>query len=638
MNNIIEYYYFICDIMTHIYFIIIDIFYYGSFEIFNGNGKTINQYILNCFKNFYTKRYAYYYKDLWNKTVLSNVSKYMLVEDGNKKVRKCLNFGSYDYLGLNIHNIVYDYHEINVNSSEYYNEKLKNEIKKFTNFKYIELFGSGFSTNSLNLSKIISNNVVISDEFNHYSIVEGIRWNYSTNNNTTNDKHIFKHNDINDLENILKKIINDPREKFVIIEGIYSMHGHLFNIPELLRLKNIYKFKIIVDEAHSFGCIGDNSKGSFDYYNYELIEADIFISTFSKTFNSNGGFIATNDLDLYKLISNNDIGYDKISKLTCHHIINIFDYINSEDGKKNFLKLKHISNYAYDELYKQNFKLISSKGSPVICIDIGYAHQACKLFRYTFDNNLALVIIGYPAADLLKLTLRLCMTSYHTEDDIKYLISVLKKKPIKYLQEEINNKKIEKYTFNDFKNINEVIKKYGIGSSGPHAFYGTLQICNDVEQIISKYFNKEDTLITQHNVCGYKSIVDYIKSVNTKCIFIEYNEYINLDNLSIDNENICLDLSYFIALKYLKLNTNYNLKEISKNKYIIIDLNKTFCYIKKLSNNNFIDNNLDIKGTIFISDKNTIFLGRKNIKSYVFSATFPAFNYYLIGDFFIKLQ
>lgn len=632
----LDLYYFLCDLITHLYYIIIDIFYHGSFEIFNGNGKTLSAYIISCFKNFYTKRYAIYYKDLWNRNVLSNVSKYMLVEDCNGKIRKCLNFGSYDYLGLNIKNLNYDIDEINSKTNEYYENELKNKISEYTNFKFVELFGSGYSTNSLNLSKITDGNIVISDEFNHYSIVEGTKWDYSKNNIASNNKYIFKHNDISDLENILKKVMNDSREKFVIVEGIYSMHGHLFNIPELLRLKKKYEFKIIIDEAHSFGSIGDNCKGSFDHYGFNIINADIFISTFSKTFNSNGGFIATNNIDLHKLIKNNNEKYDKLSNLTCHHIINIFDYIQTPDGKNNYSKLKYISNYAYDELKKQNFKLISSRGSPVICIDIGYAHQACRLFRYTFENNLALVIVGYPAADLLKLTLRLCMTSYHTENDVKYLISVLQKNPMKELQEDIMNKRIEKYSFADFSNITEVIAKYGIGSSGPHAFYGTINICNDVEKIISNYFGKEDALITQHSACGYKSIVDYIKSIDSKFILSEYNKSYENNSFSCKN-NMCIDMSYYVAQKYIGLNCCVD--NFQKYKYIIIDLHKTLSYIKELSkiNNIYIDDKLDIKGTILISDKNTIFIGRKNIKSYVFSATFPAFNYYLIGNFFNKL-
>ena len=627
---IMDIFYLVCDLITHMYYIVIDIFYYGSYEIFNGSGKTINSYFLNCFKNFYTKRYAFYYKDLWNKTVLSNVSKYMLVEDGNGKIKNCLNFGSYDYMGLNIIDVNYDIDKINNYSHEYYENKLKNKISDFINFKYIGLFGSGFSTNSLNLSKIIENNIVISDEFNHYSIVEGVKWDYFKNDISSNNKYVFKHNNIEDLENILKKLINDDREKFVIIEGIYSMHGHFFNILELMKLKKKYKFKIIVDEAHSFGSTGDNCKGSFDFYGYDMTNADIFISTFSKTFNSNGGFIATNDYKLFKLFSDNNVNYDKLSKLTCHHIINIFDYITSDEGKNNYLKLKHISNYAWDELKKNNFTMISSRSSPVICVDIGYAHQACKLFRYTFENNLGLVIIGYPAADLLKLTLRLCMTSYHTESDIKYLISVLKKNPIKDLQKEIIDKKIKQCSFEDFSNVNEVVKKYGIGSSGPHAFYGTLKICNDVEKIIANYFKKEDSLITQHSACGYKSIIDYIKSIDSTVIFTEHMNEHNLNNV----HNVCFDASLYLAKKYLGLNIEY--KSIIKNKYIIIDLYKTSKYINQLAETNGIDikNDLDIKGTILISDKNTIFIGRKNIKSYVFSATFPAFNYYLIGTFF----
>ncbi len=90
------------------------------------------------------------------------------------------------------------------------------------------------------------------------------------------------------------------------------------------------------------------------------------------------------------------------------------------------------------------------------------------------------------------------------------------------------------------------------------------------------------------------------------------------------------------CIEFLKNNKNYEIIYANGRQ----DLYKTLNIIKELSvcHNIKIDKNLDIKGTILISDKNTIFIGRKNIKSYVFSATFPAFNYYLIGNFFSELK
>lgn len=204
------------------------------------------------------------------------------------------------------------------------------------------------------------------------------------------------------------------------------------------------------------------------------------------------------------------------------------------------------------------------------------------------------------------------------------------------MQKEIIDKKIKQYSFENFLNVNEVIKKYGIGSSGPHAFYGTLKICNDVEKIIANYFEKEDSLITQHSACGYKSIIDYIKSIDSEFIL---TDDLNFDASNYEN-NICFDASLYLAKKYLGLNTNINNYYIWPKNYIIIDLYKTSNYINQLAETNHIDikNDLDIKGTILISDKNTIFIGRKNIKSYVFSATLPAFNYYLIGTFFKDIK
>ena len=250
-----------------------------------------------------------------------------------------------------------------------------------------------------------------------------------------------------------------------------------------------------------------------------------------------------------------------------------------------------MSIWAFDEFVNNGFYIISKKGSPVICIDIGWANQACRFFRYTFHNNLALVMIGYPASDLLKLTLRVCICSYHTKEDIGFLISVLKKNPDKKIQEQINQMELSQLSYSEFDNLDQIIIKYGIGSSGPHAFYGNLNICVNVEKMISNMFDKENSLITQHSSCGIKNVLDYIRSIDSEYVYWEVNKTnweFNANIILEPEKNYCINLSYLIALQYVS-KSKFNWKIFNKFKYIVIDLNSTFVHIIELlglTNNN----------------------------------------------------
>lgn len=158
--------------------------------------------------------------------------------------KTCLNFGSYDYHGINDID-VYDWNNeliSNINGSDESNTlALEHEISKYLGFKNVHVTGSGFATNSLYVNAMTMVNttvntidrVIFTDEYNHYSIIEGCK-------NTK--KVIFKHNNVDDLH---KKMMAYPNnDKYVYIEGLYSMHGHLFNIPALIELRKKTQYGI----------------------------------------------------------------------------------------------------------------------------------------------------------------------------------------------------------------------------------------------------------------------------------------------------------------------------------------------------------------------------------------------------------
>ncbi|GAA5799717.1 serine palmitoyltransferase component [Helicostylum pulchrum] len=134
---------------------------------------------------------------------------------------------------------------------------------------------------------------MLGDELNHSSIIFGVRLSGAS-------VRVFKHNNMIDLRNLLREVISQgqprthrPWKKIVIIvEGLYSMEGSIVNLPELIKLKQEFKFYLYVDEAHSVGALGENGGGVCDFYGINPKHVDIMMGTFTKSFGAAGGYIA----------------------------------------------------------------------------------------------------------------------------------------------------------------------------------------------------------------------------------------------------------------------------------------------------------------------------------------------------------
>lgn len=221
---------------------------------------------------------------------------------------KCLNLGSYNYLGFaansgpcadNSIKTIREYGLATCSSrTELGTMPLHNELESLTaQFLGTEealVFGMGFATNSLNLPSLVSRGcLVVSDEKNHASIILGLRLSGATSK-------VFRHNDMVDLERVLKNAIVHGQPKtgeawrkiLIVVEGVFSMEGSVVKLPEVIALKKKYKAYIYLDEAHSVGAMGPNGRGVVDYFGCDPNDVDIMMGTFTKSFGSSGGYIA----------------------------------------------------------------------------------------------------------------------------------------------------------------------------------------------------------------------------------------------------------------------------------------------------------------------------------------------------------
>jgi 8-amino-7-oxononanoate synthase len=164
-------------------------------------------------------------------------------------------------------------------------EKLEAELAKFVGKEAALCFSTGFFVNQGTLGALVGrSDVIYSDRENHASIVEGTQV-------ALGDTIRFKHNDMQDLERVLK----NTREKYdgamIIADGVFSMSGDILNLPGVIELAKKYNCKLYVDDAHALGVLGKNGEGTGHHFGMHQ-EIDLVMGTFSKSFASIGGFIA----------------------------------------------------------------------------------------------------------------------------------------------------------------------------------------------------------------------------------------------------------------------------------------------------------------------------------------------------------
>ncbi|WP_394217274.1 glycine C-acetyltransferase [Halobacillus trueperi] len=164
-------------------------------------------------------------------------------------------------------------------------EDFEEKLAKFKHTEAALVFQSGFTTNQGVLSSILGKeDVVISDELNHASIIDGIRL-------TKADRKIYKHVDMESLESALKES-GDYRTRLIVTDGVFSMDGNIAPLPKIVELAEKYDALVMVDDAHASGVLGDNGRGTVNHFNLDG-RVHIQVGTLSKAIGVLGGYVAS---------------------------------------------------------------------------------------------------------------------------------------------------------------------------------------------------------------------------------------------------------------------------------------------------------------------------------------------------------
>ena len=296
--------------------------------------------------------------------------------------------------------------------------QLEKELAEYIGKDETLCFSTGFFVNSGVLAVVVGRgDYIICDDRDHASIVDGRRLSFAR------QLH-YKHNDMEDLENILKGL---PHEavKLIVVDGVFSMEGDLANLPKIVELKHKYNCSIMVDEAHGLGVFGKEGRGVCDHFGL-TDEVDLIMGTFSKSMASIGGFIA-GDKDTINylrhtvrtyIFSASNTPAATAAALEALHII--------KKEPERIEKLWKVTNYALKRFREEGFE-IGETESPIIPLYVHDVDKTFQLTKFAFDNGVFINPVIPPACAPQDTLVRFALMATHTEEQVERGVQILKK-------------------------------------------------------------------------------------------------------------------------------------------------------------------------------------------------------------------
>ncbi|MFH7817504.1 glycine C-acetyltransferase [Bacillus subtilis] len=293
--------------------------------------------------------------------------------------------------------------------------------KKLAAFKKTEaalVFQSGFTTNQGVLSSILSKeDIVISDELNHASIIDGIRL-------TKADKKVYQHVNMSDLERVLRKSMN-YRMRLIVTDGVFSMDGNIAPLPDIVELAEKYDAFVMVDDAHASGVLGENGRGTVNHFGLDG-RVHIQVGTLSKAIGVLGGYAAGSKVLIDYLCHKGrpflfSTSHPPAVTAACMEAIDVL-----LEEPEHMERLWENTAYFKAMLVKMGLTLTKSE-TPILPILIGDEGVAKQFSDQLLSRGVFAQSIVFPTVAKGKARIRTIITAEHTKDELDQALDVIEK-------------------------------------------------------------------------------------------------------------------------------------------------------------------------------------------------------------------
>lgn len=345
--------------------------------------------------------------------------------------------GSNDYLGLGAHPEVIDAAKVALDKYGVSSTgspmstgltdlhvQLCDKIAKIHNKEAAILFNSGYTANvGIIATLCTSNDLIIADHLCHASIQDGMQMSKGTS-------RFFKHNNLEHLETILKKERDNFNGCLVITEGIFSMDGDQAPIDKIFAMARKYNARIMIDQAHCFGVIGQNGFGICEKYNL-LRDVDVIMGTFSKIAGGIGGFATGSQelIDWLRSFSRARTFTVSISPSSCAALLKALEIFTRDRVLVDALK-SNIRHFAKG-LERLGYKLNPNHESSIFPVVIGDESVMGEMYQSLLDDGIWCTPVVYPVVGRKNCRFRFTIMATHTTTDLDYAIICLEKAMLK---------------------------------------------------------------------------------------------------------------------------------------------------------------------------------------------------------------
>jgi 5-aminolevulinate synthase len=354
---------------------------------------------------------------------------------GPYAIKNIVNWCSNDYLGMGQHRAVIDAMKTalemtgagsggtrNIGGTSHYHVALEHELAQLHNKTGALLFSSAYVANEwsmIALSKIIPSIQFISDSNNHNSLIVGIQ-------HSKAPKQVFRHNDMQDLEDKLATSRLAGFTPCVVFESVYSMDGDVSPIKDICDLADKYQAITYIDEVHAVGLYGDHGGGKVEELGLED-RIDFINGTLGKAFGVQGGYIAADKdiIDAVRSVAAGFIFTTSISPVLCAGALASVRFLKEhnevrEKHQERARKLKH-------RLTKNGIHVMECSTTHIVPVLVGDAKK-CKRISDDLlnEHNIYVQPINYPTVDVGTERLRFSPTPFHDDGMIEDLITALK--------------------------------------------------------------------------------------------------------------------------------------------------------------------------------------------------------------------
>jgi 7-keto-8-aminopelargonate synthetase-like enzyme len=359
-----------------------------------------------------------------------------LTQDDRGLKMQGVNFASQDYLSLSSHPLIKaaaieTIERCGVHSAgspalvgnTSYSVALERKIADFVGMEHVVLYPTGWAAGFGVVKGLVrSADHIVMDMLAHSCLQEGAHA-------ATHNIHMFRHLDNEYCRNILTKIRAKDRENgiLVITEGLFSMDSDTPDLAALQDLCHEFNATLVVDVAHDLGCLGKEGRGHIGMQNM-LGKIDVIMGSFSKTFASNGGFVACRSRavqEYLRFYSAPATFSNALSPAQAATVLRAFDIIDSMEGRvlrlellANVISLRRELNEAGLDYY--------GDPSAIVCVKMGSEGLARLVSRQLPERGLVANLVEFPAVPKNAARIRMQVMAHHSEQNIADAVRILK--------------------------------------------------------------------------------------------------------------------------------------------------------------------------------------------------------------------